>query len=235
MDSSHNNLRQKRVGERSFSLIETVIAIGLLVTFILEVANAQGRAIYFSEYQQDVTKATWLAKSIMAKVEYEYQGRDFKELTWSSSSEQNFKDEDKETEKFTYKISIEDWKLPLTNFLSNKGSKDENTVKDPQSDFITQQIEAVLGDSLLKIARVEVFWPEGAIKNSTSLTLLLTNTTAVDSQIAAMKPIPTSEKEKKKCAPNQPCKEGEYCPDGNLGKVGQMCPASPPSLPQNPQ
>ena len=207
MANFDRNLKKTRIGERSFSLIETVIALGLLVTFILEVTNAQGRAIYFSEYQQDVTKATWLAKSIMSKVEYEFYGRDFKELTWNAMGEQSFKDEDKQTDKFTYKLSIDDWKLPLTNFILNQNSKsEENAVSDPQSDFITQQIEAVLGDSLLKIARVEVFWPEGAVKNSTSLTLLLTNIRAIDAQIASMKPLPTSSRDKKQCIPNQSCK-----------------------------
>ncbi len=229
----HNNRFHKRVGQRSFTLIETVIAIGLLVTFILEIANAEGKAMYFSEYQTSVTKATWLAKSVMAKVEYEYGGRELKELTWSSPTEQTFKDLAKDSDGFTYKLSVDEWKLPIMNLLfsGGAGGEDEGGGGDAlggAGDLIKKQVEAVLGDSILKMAHVEVFWLEGAVKNSTSLTLLLPNIRAVDKQIMALKPIAAAAGEKPLCEVGKPCKEGEVCPNGAPARVGQICPAVAP-------
>jgi hypothetical protein len=221
--------RPLKIGERSFTLIETIIAIGLLVTFILEISTAQGRALYFSEYQMNVTKATWLAKSVMTKVEYEFLARDLKDMTWSAPGAQTFKDLSKDFEGFTYKISIEEWKLPIIDLLLNgKGGGDEDSKEDAggAGDLIKQQIESVLGDSVLKLAHVEVFWLEGAVKNSTTLTLLLPNIRGVDKQILAMKPIATEGGNKPICGLGIACKEGEICPDGTPATPGKVCPVS---------
>ena len=53
-------------GERSFTLVETIFALGLLVTVILEVSNVQGRSLVLGEYNRKVTQASWLAKAVMA-------------------------------------------------------------------------------------------------------------------------------------------------------------------------
>lgn len=231
--------RPLKIGERSFTLIETIIAIGLLVTFILEISTAQGRALYFSEYQLNVTKATWLAKSVMAKVEYEFIGRDLKELNWSAPGEQSFKDLSKDYEGFTYKLSIEEWKLPIIDLLLNgkKGGDEPAKGGDEGAggagDMIKQQIESVLGDTILKMAHVEVFWREGAVKNSTTLTLLLPNIRAVDKQIMAMKPLAAEAGgTKPTCLAGQICKEGESCPDGTPATPGKVCQVSPIPGPQ---
>ncbi len=243
IQNSTKSSRPVKIGERSFTLIETIIAIGLLVTFILEISTAQGRALYFSEYQLNVTKATWLAKSVMAKVEYEFMGRDLKDLNWSAPGEQSFKDLSKDYEGFTYKLSIEEWKLPIMDLLLNgKNGKDEPASEGGDAaggagDLIKQQIESVLGDTILKLAHVEVFWLEGAVKNSTTLTLLLPNIRAVDKQIVAMKPIASEAGANKPiCQVGQLCKEGDACPDGTPATPGKVCPAvsTPPAGGVNP-
>src|SRR4051794_38017769 len=111
-----------RADERSFTLLETIVAMGILVIFIFEVSHVQGNAVVFTEYGRNVTQATWLAKSVMAKVEYYHETKVFKDL---------------ETEvpdgkfdgfpMYSYKLSIKEWKLPLVDMLAGgSGDKDKD-------------------------------------------------------------------------------------------------------------
>ena len=121
--------------------------------------------------------------------------------------------------------------------LNGKNGKDEPASEGGDAaggagDLIKQQIESVLGDTILKLAHVEVFWLEGAVKNSTTLTLLLPNIRAVDKQIVAMKPIASEAGANKPiCQVGQLCKEGDACPDGTPATPGKVCPAvsTPPA------
>lgn len=173
-----------RYGEQSFTLIETVIALGLMVTVIFEVAGVQGNAIYFSEFERNVTKATWIAKGLMSKIEYEWNTRPFTELKDLNVTEREFEDD----KGYTYAISIEEWKLPLLDLLTGGASGDE-AAENPQGDMIKAYVEKIFGDEVLKIAHVEVFWPEGAKKDSVALTTLLTNQKKLDELIATLPPI----------------------------------------------
>lgn len=184
----------ERGHEQSFSLFETVIAIGLLASILLSVNGVQGNAIYSVEYQENLSKASWLAKGLMAKVEYEWNTRDFKELeftgqeqkindlTWGDGSSEAYKD-------FAYRVSIEEWKLPLMRLLLSGmgGGEDDSQGGAFGGEFIESKVKEVLGDELLKVAHVEVFWPEGATRGSTDLTLALTNERSLDKFISNQK------------------------------------------------
>ena len=50
-------------------------------------------------------------------------------------------------------------------------------------------LKDIFKDGMFKIAYVEVFWPEGARRNSVSLTYLLTNQKALDQAIYSKKDI----------------------------------------------
>lgn len=168
--------------ERSFTLIETVIALGLMATVILEVSNVQGRAIYFSGYERTSSQAMWLAKSVMSKIEYEWQDRDFKDMEYKQP-EKPFED----NRDFTYKVEIKEWELPLMNLIT--GGDEEGGEEDPKTDMIRQQIEKILGEDIMKTAHVEVFWPEGSDRNSVALSMLLTNQKKLSEVISTLKPI----------------------------------------------
>ena len=49
------------------------------------------------------------------------------------------------------------------------------------SEIIKMALEQAIGEDSLKIAKVTVYWPEGATRNSTSLGLILTNQEKMDS------------------------------------------------------
>lgn len=165
--------------EFSFTLVETIIAIGLLAPVILYVASVQGNAVYFVEYAQKSSQASWLAKRVMSQVEYHSKIKDLKELEVDLKKEK-FQDLE---EDFNYDLSIQPFKLPLTKMIANQvtggGGADEEggSVQEvnPQAKIIEDQIKTYIGDDLFKMAKVTVFWPEGAKRNFTSLSLVLYN------------------------------------------------------------
>ena len=163
----------------SFTLIETMVALGLLTVLILQVATVQGQALYFSDYGQNLTKGMWLARRMMAQVEYYWYNKELKELEGVAVKEKPFEDE----AGFSYNLDIREWKLPLVNMIAGGGDDDQ---PDPAADMIKQQVEQIFGEHLLKIAHVEVFWGEGAVKESTTLTMLLTNQKKIDATVATM-------------------------------------------------
>ncbi len=195
----------------SFTLIETMVALGLLTVLILQVATVQGQALYFSDYGQNLTKSMWLARRMMAQVEYYWYNKELKELEGVAVKEKPFEDE----EGFSYNLEIREWKLPLMNMLTGGG--DDNQ-PDPTTDLIKQQVEQIFGEHLLKIAHVEVFWGEGAVKESTTLTMLLTNQKQIDSTVATMQAATqaTQQKSNKKASPRKG-KKGKGTPPPNKG------------------
>ncbi len=173
-------------GERSFSLVETIVAIGLLVIFVVEVAGVQGNAVYFAEYSRRSAQAMWLARALMAKVEYAGATRAFTDL---QSEEKNARFDD--FPDYTYDFSIQEWKLPVAQLLGagSASEEDEGPQQAGASDPLTDGIAQVLGDDLFRIAHVEVFWAEGAIRNSVTLTYLLTNQRKIDEFVGGLKSV----------------------------------------------
>ena len=194
--------RAKKPQESSFTLIETVIAIGLMVTVVLEVAGVHGRAIDFSAYGRRSTEAIYLAKAKLSQIENAWSYLPFEELKITTPSEEKF-DESLCSPNpdfgcdYTYVASIQDWKLPLLEMFAG----DEPT---PEMQMVQEYAKKIFGDSILKIARVEVFWPEGgASRGSVALTTLLTNQRAIDEVVHTLPAYPPkSGKESKKTSPD---------------------------------
>jgi len=190
MNEKNKSVRQR---EGSFTLIETVISLSLIAALIIEVASVQGNSIVFSEFSRNVTKATWLARRVMSQVEYQWGEKPFKELAVNESNGK-FEDEPE----FTYSIEIKEWKFPFKEMLAkvmgggslsaddeSGGSSSEDSSKDSLIDAAVSQI---FGDEpIFMTAFVQVFWAEGAQRNESSLTYLLTNQRKLDEFIATKK------------------------------------------------
>ena len=107
--------------EKSFTLIETVIALGILVTIILEVSSVQGHAVNFSIFEQKVSQATWMAKGLMSQIEYKWRYYPLKEIE-IDKKEQEFdeflcpKDPDFGCD-YKYNLLITKWDLPIVDIL----------------------------------------------------------------------------------------------------------------------
>ncbi len=174
-------------GERSFTLLETIVALGLMIILVLEVASVQGNAIAFSAWIKRSSEATWLAKRVLSQVEYNASFRPLKELESASVKEGRFED----MPDYTYDLIIKEWKFPLTQLITggfDSGEDDEEGGDGGMGAMIKGIMEQVFGDELLKTAHVTVWWPEGAQRGSTSLTLLLTNQKKIDELLLTLKP-----------------------------------------------
>lgn len=183
--------RRIRQKQGSFTLIETTIALSILSFVILEVAGSMGGAVTFSDYNRNVTKATFLARRLASQVQYYYHTKPFSDLDRVNVKEAAFENVDD----YKYSLSIKEWKFPLEKVLtgdfSGAGEDEEDDSDSPMegnSDLVSQAVKQVFGDEpQFLIAYIEVFWPEGAQKNSTTLTYLLTNQTKLDQAVFAMK------------------------------------------------
>lgn len=182
-------------GEASFTLVETMMALGILVTMILSFLTVQGTSVQISSYNTRVSQATWLAKAVMAQIEYKWTVYDLKELKLAMN----------ETEfsaelcpkappfecPFTFKLEIDDWALPLIDIMTGGiGGKDEDGEKqeNPLAGLIKEQLKNYLGDELLKVAHVTVLWAAGAKQDRVELAYLLTAQQLLDSKIEGLNP-----------------------------------------------
>lgn len=209
----------RRRSEKSFTLIEVVIAMSLMAFLIIEVASVQGNAVIFNAYGRNVTQATWLAQRILAQVEYNWTSKPFTEL------EQQITDKPfAEFPEYKWSLDIKEWKFPFTKILTGGlGGGGEEGEEEKQDDGMTAMIESVtdqvFGDEpIFMTARAEVSWSDGARRDSTSLTYLLTNQAKLDEALIALKPVwdkLTKPKKKKKKTKNKKSakKKGEIDPD----------------------
>lgn len=193
--------KNRKPGEASFTIVETLIALAIMLPVIIESVGTQGTIINGSTYMHRVTEATWLAKSIMSQVEYNWRHYPFKDLERSLDKVEEYPIEERDEDfDYTYKIDIQEWKIPLFEILlgggvsaeGEEGERGQDT-RDESSDGndsllagipgIESAIDAIFDGHILKIAKVEVFWPEGARQDSVTLSMLLTNQKALDAYI----------------------------------------------------
>ena len=180
------NLGADRAGERSFTLIETLIAVFVMITMSLEMAGTIGSIVSNSSYTRQMTEAIWLARRVMTKVEYHWQTKDFKELEKEVTAGE-FRDIEKS--EYKYDLKIKEWKVPLFNLIGGGGGgEDGGEESSGEGDAIRDLISQQLGDDILKVAHVEVYWSAGARKESVTLTYLLTAQRTVNEKLIQLEP-----------------------------------------------
>lgn len=190
---------RQRQSEGSFTLIETVIALAIVAFLIVEVAAVQGNSIVFSDYGRNITQASWLARRVMSQVEYFWKSKPFTELE-TNITDGRFED----NEEYTYTLEIKEWKFPFLQLLQStlgggggaktEGESSEEKPEDPAAGGMGQMLETIVkqvfgSEPIFMTAHVEVSWAEGAARNSTGLTYLLTNQAKLDESIVQLKPV----------------------------------------------
>tara|TARA_B100001094_G_C18109949_1_gene760572 strand:- start:90 stop:881 length:792 start_codon:yes stop_codon:yes gene_type:complete len=189
-DKTNSPIRS--AGEGSFTLVETLVAMIMMTMVIVNVVGTQGAAIYNADYGRRISQAMWLAKGVMSKVEYYWNTQELKKLGQEGKvSGRPFKGDDwpmAEDSDYTFNLTIEEFKFPLFDLLEKGGPGGDDDSEKPSQGFpIKDIVKNILGDHILKLAHVEVFWPEGARQNSVSLVYLMTNQRKMDEALLAMR------------------------------------------------
>ena len=219
----------ERSGERSFSLVETVVAVALIAFLIIEMSGVNGNAINFADYSRKALQASYLAKRLMSQVEYQASWRT--PLKDMAANEKNRPFED--APDFTYDLAIE----PLPNSMDlmlkilsgglvggQKDGKSESGDADASGvgamlEQIKGLIQTAVGDDPIWVAKVSVSWPEGARRSSVDLAMVITDIKKLESSL-----VPLLQK--------TPQNSGSNLPTGALPQTGMSNP--PPSGPTNP-
>ena len=216
-----------RRGERSFSLLETIIAVSLVAVLMVEVSGVHGNAISFNQYGRKVLQGTYLAKRIMAQVEYNASIRTPIKDMAAKEKDKPFED----APEFSYSLSIE----PLPHALDlmfkviagsamgeGDSKKDDSSGPGAMLEQIKGLIEQSVGDEPIWIAKVEVNWPEGARRGSTQLAMIVTDTKKIEESVG-------------KLLDAAPAPAGAAPPVGGAGAVPPAPPLTPPVNPdENP-
>jgi hypothetical protein len=239
--------RLPRRGERSFTLIETMIAVTIVVTLMFNVNAVFGNAIVFQDYGRNVTEATWLAQRVMAQIEYLSKSKAFPDLMVENVKDVEFEDLKElppgdSLHQYKYSVEIKEWKFPFVQLLATalggggeedegENAKDDGKPKEGAKDGknadagVTKTLETVIkqifGDEpIFMTARVEVSWPDGATRDNTGITMLLTNQAKLDEAIVQLKPVwDRLVRPAKKSTPGAAPPGGQ--PGGQPGQPGQ--------------
>ena len=127
---------QDKPQERSFTIIETLAALSIMLPVVIETVSTQGSIINNNLYMRRMTEATWLAKRIMSQVEYNYEVYPIDEID-GDRIKGEFKLDPSDSEfDYTYEVSIKEWKLPIFDLLLQGGPK--NPEEETNEDVLDQ-------------------------------------------------------------------------------------------------
>lgn len=171
-----------RLGERSFSLVETVVAVSLIALLMVEVSGVHGNAINFADYARKSLQATYLSKRLLSQVEYHASRRTpLKDLA-INDKDHVFED----APDFSYNLTIE----PLPNALDlmfklmsggmvggedGEGGDEGKEGIGAMLEQLKSSVQTAVGEDPIWVAKVSVSWAEGARRSSVDTALIITD------------------------------------------------------------
>jgi type II secretory pathway pseudopilin PulG len=219
-----------RPGERSFSLVETVVAVSLIAYLMLEVSGVHGNAINFADYSRKSMQAIFLAKRLMSQVEYQASQRTpLKELA-INERERPFED----APDFQYSMTVEPlpnsldlmFKVVSGGLIGDASDDQESGEKNDVAAMLEQvkgMIEAAVGEEPIWMANVSVSWVEGARRPSVDLAMIITDIKKLE---ATLNPLIAK-------APKTPNPSAPQSIPSNAGRPPTLPPPVPPPAPPN--
>jgi hypothetical protein len=184
----------KKSQEKSFTLIETLIALGLMVTMVLQIASVMGTSISLSSYDAKMVRAMWLAKSLASQIEHDWLYYELKEFRSEMKGEKfdDFLCAKEEPCPFKYNLSFKKWDIPIFDIIMGGVGKSSSQEDNPLAAMVKEQVEKQLDGELVRVANIEVTWAEGSRENMVELPYLITNQKTLDEKIELLGPIPAS-------------------------------------------
>jgi hypothetical protein len=160
-----------------FSLLESVLAIGILATMLVQIISMHSNSLAISQTTLNTMKATWALRQAMGQMQYvidvygSKEGNRFSNVSvpWSADSE------------FTIKATTKDMPIEASRLLvsafrigtafSAQGAEDEGSAggeNDPASAIksFAEQIDSFVPKDLYRTVNLEVSWKQGEATKS---------------------------------------------------------------------
>ena len=150
-----------KLSKSGFTLLEVVIAIGILAISLVAIFDLQGGNIAVAQRTQYITVATFLARSKMVDIERELFKTGFSDFAESESG--NFDTEGRPDFRWDAQVSKVEIPIP-TSFPGSEDNPNASMMMGASS-FITDMIKNSLRECV-----VTVTWNEGAEEQSLKLT-----------------------------------------------------------------
>jgi prepilin-type N-terminal cleavage/methylation domain-containing protein len=166
--------------KQGFTLIESILAIGILAVVAVQVLSVQSSSIQVTNTSRNHMYATWALKSVLAQVRYAKDTVGMKalpkdvEVPWSGNSDFKFKIEVKEN-------PIEAARL-LKAVMGSGGSEEgsDSEKKDgEQEKGMAEMFNQILPKDMYNTVKISVNWMEGDSKKSFDSGLMTIDSTLV--------------------------------------------------------
>jgi type II secretory pathway pseudopilin PulG len=160
-----------------FSLLESVLAIGILATMLVQVINMHSNSLAISQTTMNNMKATWALRQAMGQLQYIIDVYGSKEnsrfhnisVPWSADPE------------FTIKVATQDMPIEASRLLvsafrigtaftvNSQEGEDSGKKTDDPADAIksfAEQINSFVPKDLYRTVKLEVSWKQGEFTKS---------------------------------------------------------------------
>ena len=150
-----------------FTLLEVIIALGILAIILGVTYSTQSSNIISSARSKNVIIATNLARNKLNELEIEYEGQSFDSLSPKESGEF----EEQKGFKWTRTVEKVDFSS-LTQVLMKAEKDKEKDNDNTQSETLAKLFQEYLGNSVRRLT-LTVEWPDGAASTSMTFSELL--------------------------------------------------------------
>ncbi len=179
-----------------FSLLETLLAIGILSTMLMQVISMHTNSLAASQTALNNMKATWALRQGMGQLQYiidvygSKDGARFKDISipWTADSD------------FTIKIVTKDFPIEAsqllvsafrigTAFTSGGAEKDEGASKDDPAESIkafAEQVNAFVPKDIYRTVNIEVSWKQGEMTKSLDTGFFLIDSKALKEKASTL-------------------------------------------------
>lgn len=144
--------KRRRTNEAGFTLLEVMVAIGILAVSLVAIFNVQASSILAASKVKFVTAATLLARSKMVDIEQELMEEGFSEF--AESIEGDFSEEG--WPDFRYSAIISKVEMPVPGAIPGQEDNVYASMMQGYSSMITDLISNSLRECI-----VHVYWGEG--------------------------------------------------------------------------
>ncbi|MBM3381379.1 MAG: hypothetical protein FJY29_02960 [Betaproteobacteria bacterium] len=169
-----------------FTLLESLLAIGILVTVFSQIVGVQASALSVARNNKANIQATWALRSLASQIEYIVDVRGVKALPTNSSQPPSLKlnGDDKESISFQYTnkqalISASKFLQVSMNLGMNVAGGGAEEGGNEQFKQFGELLDSQLPKDIYRSIKLSALWKDGESQRSTELGLLLIDRKAV--------------------------------------------------------